>query len=86
MLGMQLCTLWMRLLGKLHTRLPPTGAYKASTAYMQERDPTVLSLLYCAPGYGFKNVLPHFDGFFDFCLRLFGADLAAMQLQVLPAP
>ena len=33
-------------------------------------------------GFDYKIVLPHFSGFSDFCLRLFGADLSAMQLQV----
>ena len=40
-------------------------------------------LTFTAGGFAFKNILPHFSGFSDFCLRLHGSDLASMQLQTL---
>jgi hypothetical protein len=33
-------------------------------------------------GYSFKNVLPHFSNFADWCVRLLGADLGSFQLKV----
>ena len=37
----------------------------------------------CLPaGFAYKNVAPHVSGFSEFCIRLLGSDLAALQLHV----